>query len=254
MSFEKPDFGVEPSKIEQEPLSPHFLEEQIRLTEAEWDKRFHQLIEEKIRESERGPVDEPEATPEIVREQTFKRYIEGLGLNVEQLQGRKVLDLGSGEGEFVQYLIERGITREAYGVDAELDENSVETNLKDHLVRGNFEEDLPIKDVDYVVSVGAVSLGVTGGEEIMNIQQIVKKSLASLKEGGEIRIYPIQEAAKATPAEGLVQSRRKWEELMSVISQEQDVEYKIEPRDVKVSGKDNDIFLNSVLIIRKRKD
>jgi SAM-dependent methyltransferase len=268
MSFEKPDLDTESSKSEQEPLAPDFLQEQVRLPEDQWDEKFRKLIEEKIREDQQEnerfrksveeEVDEPEEPPEILRERDFKRYTVGLGLDETKLKDKKILDLGCCEGEFVKFLIEKGITPEAYGLDLELDETAIEDKFKAHFFQGNFEEDLPVKNVDYVVSVGAVSNGICAGEEVMDIRRIVEKSLASLKEGGEVRMYPMQEAAKATMIfeEGLVKSQQKWDELLAEISETQGVEYKIEPRNIKVLvGKNNnDIILESVLIIRRKKE
>lgn len=253
MSFENPNFGIEPKpdKSEKDPITGEFLQEQIRLPQNEWDEKFRQLIDEKIRGNK--PEESGNESPEVIREQSFKRYLEGLDLDESALKDKKVLDLGSGEGEFVKSLIERGITKEAYGVDVELDGSSIEGNFRNHFFQGSFEEGLPVRDVDYVVSVGAVSLGISAGEEVMNIRRIVEKSLASLKEGGEIRIYPIQEAAMETPLEGLGASRSKWDELLVEISKFFGVEYQIKPRDIKVSGSNNDIILNSVLIIKRKK-
>ena len=254
MSFERPSFNNESSKSEREPIDPGFLQEQIHLPEDQWNEKFRQLIQEKVRENQQEKVDEPEESPEALQERTFRRYAEGLDLDETKLKGKKILDLGSGEGEFVKSLIEKGITSEAYGIDAELDESTIEDKFKPHIIQGNFEEDLPVKNADYVISVGAVSNGIWGGEEAMNIRRIVEKSLASLKEGGEIRIYPVQEAAKATPLEGLRASQQKWNELLAEISETQKVECKIEPRNIKVTGKDNDVILESVLVILRKKD
>jgi len=257
MSFERPNFNNESSKSEQESITPDFLQGQVRLPKDQWSEKFRRLIEEKTKENQQVQegVEEEEVveSPEVLRERTFKRYIEGLGLEEKSLQGKKVLDLGSGEGEFIKSLIEKGITPEAYGVDADLDETAIEDKFKKHLVRGNFEEDLPVQNVDYVVSVGAVSNGVWGGEETMDIRRIVEKSLASLKEDGEIRIYPIQEAAEANPLEGLQASQEKWKELLEEISKTQNVECKIEPRNIKVAGNSNDVILESVLVIHRKK-
>ncbi len=257
MSFEKPNFNNETNKSEQEPITPDLLQEQVRLPKNQWSEKFRQLVEEKTQENQQtqeNVEEEVEESPEVLREHAFRRYTEGLGLNIESLRGKKVLDLGSGEGEFVKSLIEKGITPEAYGVDAELDENAIEDKFKKHLVRGNFEEDLPVQNVDYVISVGAISNGVWGGEEAMDIRRIVEKSLDSLKEDGEIRIYPIQESAQATPLVGLQASQEKWKELLAEISETQKVECKIKPRNIKVSGKENDIILESVLVIRRKRD
>ena len=88
----------------------------------------------------------------------------------------------------------------------------------------------------------------------MNIRRIVEKSLASLKADGEIRMYPIQEAAKATPLPGLEASQQKWSEVLSEISENQGVEYRIEPRNIKVIERMNDIILKSVLVMWRKKD
>ncbi len=258
MSFERPNFNKEHSRSGQESITPDFLQEQVRLSKDQWDEKFRQLVEEKIRENQQAQeciegksiVESPEA----LRERTFKRYIEGLGLSEESLRGKKVLDLGCGEGEFIKFLIEKDITPEAYGIDVKIDKTIIEDKFKKHLIRGNFEEDLPVQNVDYIVSVGAVSNAIWSGKEVMNIKRILEKSLASLKKDGEIRIYPIQEAAEATPLEGLRASKKKWEELLAEISEAQKVECKIEPRNIKVSGKNNDVILESVLIIQRKKN
>ncbi len=189
MSFENPTFNTEPNKSEQEPMTPDFLQEQIRLPKDQWSGKFRQLIERKIKENQQGQKEETEESPETLRERTFKRYVNGLGLSEENMRNKRILDLGSGEGEFVKSLIDKGVTPEAYGLDAETDESAVEDKIKDHLLSGKFEEDLPIQNADYVVSVGTVSNGVWGGEE----------------------------AAKANPLEGLQASQEKWKELLEEI-------------------------------------
>ncbi len=258
MYLEKPNLGNESSKFEQESITFNFLQEQVRLPKNQWDEKFKQLIEEEARKNQQMQESiegvEVEESSEVLRERTFKRYVEGLGLNEESLQGKRVLDLGCGEGEFVKFLIEKDIAAESYGVDAELDETTIEDRFQKHFVRGNFEKNLPVQNVDYIVSVGAVSNAIWGGEERMNIRRIIEKSLFSLKENGEIRIYPIQEAAKATPLTGIQASLEKWKKLLLEISEEQKIECRIEPRNIKVSGKDNDVILKSVLIIRRKKD
>jgi len=256
MRFEKINFNKEYSKLEQEPVTPDFLQKQVRLPKEQWDEKFKKLVEEKTKENQQAQenVEEEAAveSPEVLRERTFKRYIGGLGLSEESLKDKRILDLGCDKGEFVKSLIEKGITSEAYGVDIGLEESVTEDKFNKHLFRGNFEEDLPVQNIDYVVSVGAVSNAIWGGKEVMNIRGIVEKSLASLKKDGEIRIYPIQEAAKATSLKGLQVSQEKWKELLAEISEAQRVECKIEPRNIKISGKNNDIILKSVLIIRRK--
>jgi len=254
MIFRESNLEAELEKNRDQPLTPDFLAEQIRLPKDQWDERFSKLIEQKIRENQQVKIEEKKESPEILFEKTYRRYSEGLGLNDEILRNKKVIDLGTGSGEFVKYLIEKSITKEAYGIDIQLDESLIEEKFKSHLLHGNFEKDLPIQNADYIISLGAVSNAIWCGEETMNIRSIIEKALASLKEDGEIRIYPIQEAAKATPLEGLEASRKKWDELLKEISETLKIEYKIEPRNIKVSGKNNDIILESVLIIKRKKN
>jgi SAM-dependent methyltransferase len=256
--FRALNFNNEPMIPDLISNNPNFLQEQIRLPRNQWDEIFRQLIEEKTRENQRtqeGINEDKKAkeSSEILRKKTFERYIKGLGLSEESLRGKRILDLGCGSGEFVQYLIENGITLEAYGIDMMLDESAIEDKFKKHFIKGNFEKDFPVKGVDYVISVGAVSNGIWGGEEVMDIRRIIKNSVDSLNENGEIRIYPLQEAAEATPLSGLKASKEKWQRLFEEISQTQKLEFEIRPIDVRVSGKNNDIILESVLIIRKKK-
>lgn len=232
-------------------IPPNFLQEQIRLPRDEWSEQFKQLIAQKIEENQRAQDEDVEKSPAVLREETFKRYVDGLGLGEETIRGKTILDLGSGDGEFVQELIEKGITPAAYGIDARIDTNSLSDELRGHFFQKNFEEDLPIQNADYVVSVGAISNAIWGGKEVMNVRRIIENALAALRDGGEIRIYPIQEAALANPLEGLHASQEKWRELLDEVSKAQGVECRIEPRSVKVTGNNNDVVLESVLIIRK---
>lgn len=247
-------------------FDPHFLQQQFNLPKEQWDEKFHQLIREKSEENQRaiqeakrelaGEVQETsqetiKESPEIIRERTFKRYMNGLGLDKDSLKEKRLLDLGSGQGEFVEYLIQQDITQEAYGLDANPEELSVKEEMKSHLFQGDFQKELPVKNLDYIVSLGAVSNAVWGGEEVQSVENIVKSSLAALKENGEIRIYPIQEATKDSALNGTKESYKKWIELLQRISESEKMEYSIKPRDIKVIGRDNDIILESVLVIKK---
>lgn len=231
-------------------LSPDFLEKQIDLPKEKWDKKFKKLIEEEIKKKE--SLKENQKTLEEAEEITFKRYLMGLGLKEEDLYNKRILDLGCGEGEFIKSLIEKGITKEAYGIDINLNKKLIEEKFKNYFVKGNFENELPLKDIDYIVSVGAVSNAILLGERVMNLEQIFKNAISALKENGEIRIYPIQKPAKATPLESLQKTFLEWKNFLENFSKQYNIEYKLEPRKVKVTGKNNDIILESVLIIRNR--
>lgn len=253
MGFENIQFNKE---LENSNNELKFFREQIRLPREQWDKDFKKLVERKLKQNQEA-IKELEAKGfcEISRketpEETFTRYLEGLKLNEKDLRGKKVLDLGCGkEANFVKLLIKKNITPEAYGIDLQVEESILEEGFKNHIIKANFEEDFPIKNVDYIISVGAVSNGIWAGEEIMNVKQIIKNSLASLKPEGEIRIYPYQEVPTDTPLKGFLASQKKWEKLLAEITKTQKVEYKIEPVEIKILG--GDVVINSVLIIRKR--
>src|SRR3989344_5873106 len=239
-----------PEKRLRGEIDPRFLQDQFNLPKEQWDEKFRQMIQEKAEENQRA-IEETERelagevletsqekikeSPEVIRERTFERYTNGLGLD---------------GGEFIEHLIKENVTQEAYGLDANPDKLPIKEDLKNHIFEGNFQKELPIKNLDYVVSLGTVSNAIWGGEEVQDIEGIIKNSLAALKEGGEMRIYPIQEATENSDLEGTKESHKKWIHLLEKISKTEGVEYSINPRTVKVVGKNNDIILESVLVIK----
>ena len=253
MSFEKPTFSTEPEKSEQEPITGKFLQEQILLPKSEWDERFRQLVALKIREKREEESQESEESTEVLREKSFRRYLKVLGLDENSLKGKKILDLGSGEGEFVKYLIDKWITQKAYGIDEDLDQAAIEEKFKHDFFIGDFREDLPVKDLDYIVSVGAMAAAVWTDEDVRNVKRIIDNSLCSLKESGEIRIAGVSEPAKVNPLEGLELTLKNWQELLKEISKKQNIECRLEPRDIELYGENNHITLEYTVIIRKKK-
>jgi len=245
---------------EQQSLDTNFLQEQVRLPESEWDQKFRDLVEEKskqnqeeIRKTEEELARETQQVapiqtedPEVMRERQFADYIQKLELSEGTLRGKKVLDLGCGDGKFVEYLLEKGITDKAYGVDMQLDETSVDDKFKPHFIRGNFEEDLPLENADYMVSLGAVSA--IGSAK--NKEAVLEKWLENLQEGGEIRIYPITEPAKDNPYESLQDNWAAWNEVLKKL-EAKGAEYHLEPKSIRVMGKDNEVVLDYLLTFKK---
>jgi len=252
------------SKTKNKVTNPHFLQEQFNLPEEKWDEAFRQLIKKESKENQQmikesmqsidkeseGDVEKSEETIEM----TFERYSNGLGLSKDELKEKRILDLGSRDGEFIKYIIRENITKEAYGIDTNPKKSLLKGELKKHFFKGDFQKKLPVKNLDYVVSVGAVSNAIWGGEELQNIESIINNSLTSLKNGGEIRIFPIEDTREESPLEGIKKSKKKWDSLVKKFSEKEDIECSIEPRSIKVIGKNNDIILESVLIIRKTED
>lgn len=236
MEFEEQKFNNQSQKLEKESLDPFFLQKQIHLPKEKWSEEFKKLIENKTIKN---------------RQEIYNSYLHDLDLNEDDLKNRKVFDLGCGGGEFIESLIENKITSEAYGIDINLSESMVE-KYHGHFIRGNYQEKFSLTDVDFVVAIGSIPTGNLNEEDIQNIKIIIKNSLESLKENGEIRISSIRETANTTPMNKIEDSRQKWEEIIKDISKTQKVECEIIPRDVSIIGYDNEIILNSVLIIRKK--
>lgn len=253
MSFENLNFGPDYSNAEKEPISPSFLQEQIRLPEVQWDKRFRDLVEQKIREKQEEEAKETEESPETL-EESYRRYLKVLALNEDALKGKRVLDLGFGRGEFVSYLIDNGITDEAYGIDDDIDEKPVKEKFKNHFFEGDFREDLPLKDVDFIVSVGAMPARVWSKKEVEEVKNIIKNSLNSLRKGGEIRLAGISEAAEKNPLKGLELTLKRWRRLLKEIAESYKVECEIKPIDIMVYGDKNYVTLECIVVIKKARD
>lgn len=264
MNFETPDLNREESSSvnQKELLSPYFLLEQARLPKNQWDEKFQKFIEEKslknqedlrkLNEENSGEESENDwvEDPDLQEKQTFDRYLEGLGLREEDLKGKKILDLGCGEGEFVKYCLKNGLTSEAYGLD--INPENLPAEYGDHFSKKSFEELPPEKKFDLIVSVGALSNLIWGGKETGDVKKIVKNYLEALKDNGEIRIYPIQEAAISNPLKGLEESCGKWKKIIEDLNGS-GAGCRIEPRKIIVCGKDSDIVMESALIIKTLK-
>lgn len=267
-----PNFYNTESKLKQEVLTPEFLQEQIRLPEEQWSPEFSKLIEEKTKKRNQNNKElrewllagRPESPPSEIgaeREDSFRDYEESIGLHEDDLRGKRILDLGCGRGGFVEYLIAKGITAEAYGIDM-APENSTEDIFKNHFFKGNIEQDLPVHNLDYIVSRYSMFhewKGYDGSKDVMNLPLVIEKSLNSLNEDGEIRISGVFEVAQATPEEKGESKidRKKWEELLLTTAKMYEIKYTIEPLGIEVYNNYMDdtkrcVTLNSVLIIRKK--
>ncbi|KUK66325.1 MAG: hypothetical protein XD85_0285 [Parcubacteria bacterium 34_609] len=261
MSFENIENTIEENK---ENLNPYFLRDQFLLPNKEdWNADFIELIKEKseknqeyIRiaqeESENGRKGETRKEDRESINESFIQELYNLGLKEDDLKDKRVLDLGCGDGALVQEIMNRNITKEAFGIDLNIDSNSIKEELKDHFFQEDFQKEFPVKDVDYVFSNGAVSLGISFRGESMDMDKIIENSINALKEDGEIRIGPVFEAREDSDLEGLKEEKKIWDKFLSRISQKYNLQYTLEPIDIFVSGRDNDLALQSILIIKKK--
>lgn len=237
---------------------PAEMKRQFALPRAEWSPEFRAYVEQKILET--GERDRAlaetgvEETDKMVKEKSYARYLKGLALREEELSGKKIVDVGSGDGEFVAMLIDKNITSDVFGTDTEPAGFSIDEKYREHFMRAKFEDAPGIRDADYVVSVGAVSGGVWGGEEHMDMRSVLKNMLDAAKEGGEVRIFPIQVSEKDNPLAGVEASYETWNKILPDIAETNNVEWRLEPVDITSVGRDNDIILEEVLVIRKQKE
>ncbi len=237
----------QPGSAHEQVITPEFLAEQISLSREAWSDEFKNYIDEKIRDNQRNPENTSEITVEQEKRKTFDRYMKGLNLSIEDLKDKIIIDLGSGDGEFVEECLDRGISEKIYGIDekAPYDREKYAGNF----FKGNFQKSLPVKEADYAVSVGAIS----AFAEDLDLEKISKNALEAIKKGGEIRIYPIQRASEGSDLEGLKESYRRWNEMLVKMATEENIQWELKPIDVRVSGVDNDVWLEECLIIRKDK-
>jgi ubiquinone/menaquinone biosynthesis C-methylase UbiE len=119
-------------------------------------------------------------------------YLNNLGLSLEQLKGKRILDIGAGSGAFVRSAIEAGA--DAVALDSEqfegINENSTPFVLAD-------AADMPFsnEDFDYVISHDAVphmSMYDSPSEEQVieeheRRSRQIKEMIRVVKSGGEMR-------------------------------------------------------------------
>lgn len=244
--FKKPK--KEKLEIAKDLVLREFLEREISLTEEKWSERFRNYVKEKYQER---LAKVPERSQMEQRRRSFLRYLKGLDLSVEDIKGKRILDLGCGEGEFVKECFDKGISDQVYGLDIELDLKEMEYRYRAHFIDGDFEQKFPMASLDLVVSVGAVEAP-SEGKITRNPLKTLKLALDALKPSGEIRIYPMRKAPPGSELPGIEQSQKEWSDILENLSLQQIIDYELRPIDIVVAGKKPDVWLEQVLIIKKK--
>jgi len=248
--FEKPSsFSTGEEKIDREKESDRveesfreFLAEQISLPEKSWSQEFKDYVGKKYQEG-KEPI--PERSPEKEQHLTFERYLKGLDLKEEDLKNKRILDLGCGEkGEFVRECLKRRLTAEAFGLD-------LKVRPKERFIQGDFEKKIPLGNLDYIISFGGIEAPASV-EDVCDPKKTLENALNSLKQDGEIRIYPLRKAPPESELKGIEFSRKKWQEILEGLSLKGKIEYELRPIDIRVSGKKPDVWLEEILIIKKK--
>lgn len=119
-------------------------------------------------------------------------------------------------------------------------------------MRGDFQKELLIKNLDIIISLGAINAPFDESN-IRNPKRTIDLALKALKENGEIRIFPLRKAHYNSDFKGIEFSEKKWKETLGELVVERNIEYKICPIDIRVAGKNKDVWLEELLIIKKSK-
>lgn len=115
------------------------------------------------------------------------RYLENVNLTLEDLKNKKVIDIGSGPGDFRKALKKIGSEFEIINFDDFLyyDEDP-------DAVRGNAQDiNFPDESFDLVVAYGSVPLSTSFREQYDLIPSAIKEMIRIVKSGGMVKIFPV---------------------------------------------------------------
>ncbi|MBU3964635.1 class I SAM-dependent methyltransferase [Patescibacteria group bacterium] len=224
-----------------------FIKEQIALPEKKWNSVFVDYIQKKHQELHREVEN---FSSEQKLEKEFQRYLECLDISKDDLIGKRILDLGCGEGDFIKHCLGQGISKEAYGLDILIEPEEINSGYRQFFLKHDFEKAIPLKDFDYIFSVSAIDAPYS--KEIDgNLRETIILALVALKHEGEIRIFSVRKAPPSSGLTGIDFSRKKWIELLDDLKTKNWINYELRPIDIRVAGNKPDVWLEEVLIIRK---
>ncbi len=131
-------------------------------------------------------------------EETFKRYQSQLALDEKSLVGKRILDVGSNDSLFEQYLEQKYPGTGVVSMDL--------SKVKGISVQGNSEQ-LPFKDESFDV---IVAHGVPFGPE--DLEKSMEQFVRALKENGEIRIGPMSKGENSN-----IYAKDRWDRVHALI-------------------------------------
>lgn len=259
--FENPSLPIsKPWENKRDPIFKQWLLTEVSKEPEEWSPDFVAYIEKKYAERNREMTEESdgEKNEQVLDESDFVRSLDILALREEEVRNKKTLDLGCHDGGFVTTCLDKKLTDEVYGLDFELTGDALDQKYSGHFFSGDFKDALPVQDLDYVISVGAVSLYLDEESSLDPVRGSVaelalKNAIMALNENGEVRIGPIDKAVRGDLA-GVEASERILSGILARVEKEFDITWKLEPTDIHVTGNEKDVVLNQVLVITKRSE
>jgi len=189
---------------------------------------------------ENGPSQEA-ALQETLQE-AYKKYQEGLGITLKDLKEKRIADIGCGDRAlFIRAALAHGAT-DMTGVDVSFEEEILnDKRIGPHLIQAKAEE-LPLTDLDLIISHAAV-----GTHPEIDLPKVLDKMFRALKEGGELRIFPIP---AETDLEGLQAQRTAILEALKALPAEQ-VDISFTPvQEIQISETEH--YTDERLLIRKK--
>jgi len=229
----------------------NFLAEQVSLPREKWDERFKDYLEKKWQEETKKQGGVPKPFPHETKEKDLKRYLEKLDLSIEELKGKRILDLGCGDGNFVKECLDKKITEDAFGFDYRIEPEAVPSEYRGHLIRADFEEEFPMKTFDLIEAFASLEAPSFIGEK-KNPKKSLLFALEALKEDGEIRIFPVRKAPPQSGLLGVEYSKKIWQEILRELKDEKGIKWESRPINIRVAGKNKDVWLEELLIIKKK--
>jgi len=244
-------------KIEEKRLN---LFQEVDLPSEKRSGEFKQFLEEKY-----VNLSGEENFDELEEDFIIRKYFDHFNFKEEDLKNKDILDLGCGPGYFVKYCLDENITSEAYGFDLEMDSELAEGKYRDHLQKGDFTKKIPFQDkkFDYILASASLE-DLFVKEKNEEAKEVLESLLSLLKDEGEMRVYPLRKippeiAPEETKRdkekmERLLQAkkaRENWKKVLNDLKEENLIDFKIQPIDIRVLSYKKDFWLEELLIISK---
>jgi len=207
------------------------IEDNIDKPIAEWDDEAKLLLDSLYADHLIEELNyEKEQTLEGALREAYGRYAKDFDLQEEDIKDKRILDIGCGEGKFLLYCLEKGLTDDIYGIErnqegidksddwVNRDFKALREEYRDHFLNGDFvKDDISIDKLDHALARASLSL-FSSEKEGEDIYKLVNKVEKCLKAGGDLRICPVFKDDRTDLYE-------KWQELARKVSMDTGMTY-----------------------------